>query len=228
MTPTWREAFRDWSETEEFMGAVACAEAVIAEALRDCTKPYVSFSGGKDSTVMLHLVLQQAPEIMALHWDFGPYKMPRPVYAEIVGIARAMGVTLRIETSDEYKRYGYRARNVFERRFFSEVIPALQREGYDLSFIGLRAEESGKRRRRIAQGRSLTKTRECWPLASWTWMDVWAYIVSRGLQYVSLYDTNAELIGYERARFATMFDADLSYLGADVVDNVLHWRHRHG
>jgi hypothetical protein len=227
VTEAWREFFTAWAQTDEHGAAVDAAQGAINRALASATKPYVAWSGGKDSTVMLHLVLQQAPHCEVLHWDFGPYKMPRPIYREIMGIAIAMGVTPRVETSDEYERIGRAASHVFERRFFGDCVPALVAEGFDLAFIGLRAQESSSRRQRIKRNLSLTTITECWPLATWTWQDVWAYIVAHGIHYVSVYDDRAELVGYEHARFATFFDRDLYHLGTEAVDNVLHWRHRY-
>lgn len=63
-------------------------------------------------------------------------------------------------------------------------------------------------------------------MAQWTWQDVWAHIVRNSLPYVSVYDDVAELVGYERARFASFFDRDLYHLGTENVDNVLHWKWR--
>lgn len=107
------------------------------------------------------------------------------------------------------------------------VVPRLAAEGYDLAFVALRAEESVKRRLRIRAGRSLGPITECWPLASWSWRDVWAYIVTNDLPYLSLYDARAGLVGYDRARFTTLFDPEFADVGAEAVDNVLHWRWRH-
>jgi 3'-phosphoadenosine 5'-phosphosulfate sulfotransferase (PAPS reductase)/FAD synthetase len=178
---------------------------------------------------MLHLVLQQAPGIMVLNWDYGPYYSPRELRREIALNARRIGArNLRIETSPEYTRLGRRAVNVLGREYIGKVMPALRREGYDLAFVGLRREESLKRRRRMDAGRWLsTGIMECWPLAEWTWMDVWAYIISRGLPYLSFYDRVAPVVGYERARFTTLFDPEFAHLGADTVDGVVNWQWRH-
>jgi len=116
---------------------------------------------------------------------------------------------------------------VFYRVYFGLVAPRLLQEGYDCVFVGIRAEESVKRRLRIAANRSLTAIREAWPLASWQWLDVWAYLVNNNVPYLSLYDSRAELVGYDKVRFATLFDPEMADLGAESVDNVLHWRWRH-
>lgn len=227
MTDRWRETFLAYAETTGYLRALEAGRRVVADALAASSRPYLAFSGGKDSLCMAHLVLEQAPDIMCLLWDFGA-KLPDCVRAEVLEVASAVGIAdLRVETSDEYRRYGRKASHVFEREFFGRVVPALCAEGYDGAFVGLRAEESGKRRRRIAAHQSLTPIREWWPLATWTWLDVWAYIVANSLRYVSLYDQEAEVVGYENVRFSTLFDPDMAYLGTEQLENVVHWRHRH-
>ena len=228
MNEQWRKTFLAWAQTEAHQQAVVEARRVIAEALAQSKKPMVSFSGGKDSTAMLHLVLQQKPDVTVWHWDYGPAFVPREVQAEIENLARRLGVPqLRIETSGIYWRDGRKAKNVFYRVYFGFVAPRLLQEGYDCVFVGIRADESLKRKRRIAANRSLTAIREAWPLAKWRWLDVWAYLVSNNVPYLSLYDSRAELVGYDQVRFATLFDPEMVDLGAESVDNVLHWRWRH-
>jgi len=228
MTEQWRETFLAWAQTEAYQHAVAEARRVISEALAQSKKPMVSFSGGKDSTAMLHLVLQQKRDVTVWHWDYGPAFVPRDVQAEIENLPRRLGVRqLRIDTSGIYWREWRKAKNVFYRVYFGLVAPRLLQEGYDCVFVGIRAEESVKRRLRIAANRSLTAIREAWPLASWQWLDVWAYLVNNNVPYLSLYDSRAELVGYDKVRFATLFDPEMADLGAESVDNVLHWRWRH-
>jgi sulfate adenylyltransferase subunit 2 len=228
MKRRWAETFRAWAETEEHQRALAEARRIIAQALKESQKPIVNFSGGKDSTVLVHLVLEQKPDVHVLHWDYGRAFVPYPVHREILRIAEQLGVQhLRVETSPLYRKLGRRARNVMGAHLLGKLVPQLAEEGYDVQFIGLRAEESSKRSRRIRSGRSVGAIREVWPLACWRWLDVWAYIVTRGLPYLSLYDARAELVGYDRARFTTLFDPEFADIGGDTIDNVLHWRYRH-
>jgi len=227
LNPRWRETFLAWSRTDDHRRAVAEAERTIREALASARRPYVAYSGGKDSTVLVHLVLQQEPDVMVLHWDYGRAFVPAPVFAEILENARRLGVrNLRVETSPLYAKLGRRARNVLGRHYLGKLVPRLAEEGYDLAFVALRAEESPKRRRRIVAQRSLGPIPECWPLAHWRWLDVWAYIVAHDLPYLSLYDDRAGLVGWDRARFTTLFDPEFADVGAESVDNVLHWRWR--
>lgn len=227
MDSRWRETFQAWSETEEHRQRIVTARKVVAANLLACERALVSFSGGKDSTVLAHLVLAYAPQTTVLHWDYGPTYIPRVVHQEIIANARALGATdLRIETSPDYERLGERAINVMGRHLIGRLLPRLRAEGYDCSFVGLRREESLKRRRRMDAGRMAGPIPECWPLRDLTWMDVWGYIVAHDLPALSLYDARAALVGYEIARFTTLFDPEFARLGAERVDNVLHWRLR--
>lgn len=224
----WKSVLCRWAESEEHREQVERTEDIIANALAKHNKPYVAYSGGKDSTCMLHLVLQQKPDIMVLHWGYGPYYIPRWLEAEFIKNARRIGArNIRVETSPEYLRLKRKAVNVLGREYMGKLIPRLAAEGYDLVFVGLRKEESLKRRRRITNRRSITEIEECWPLADWTWKDVWAYIFGHNLPYAGVYDLYAPVVGWDRARLTTFFDPEFDKLGASNLDGVLMWKFRH-
>jgi len=227
MSPTWRETFQLWSQTDQHQRALQSTHETIERALQSATKPYIAFSGGKDSTVMTHLILQHKPDIMVLHWDYGRAFIPETIHREILHNARKLGArNLRIETSPLYAKLGRRAQNVLGRHLIGRLLPQLAREGYDLAFVGLRKQESPKRARRLRANKPLSTIPECYPLADWDWRDVWAYIVTHNLPCLSLYDQRAELVGYNLVRFTTLFDPEFEHLGAPTIDNFLHWRHR--
>ena len=228
MNKRWRETFLLHSESNEFKEKVSEAKTIIATALEKYQKPYVAFSGGKDSTCVLHLVLQQDASCMVLHWDYGRYYIPRKVHQEIIRNAKILGaVNLRIETSVKYEILGRRAFNVLGQDMLGKLVPQLIKEGYDVCFVGLRVQESPKRKRRIQSGRALTKLPEIFPVRSWSWMDVWAYIVSHNLPYLSHYDLYAPIIGWDKVRFTTFFDPEFDKLGCSNVDGVLMWKYKH-
>lgn len=221
----WASMLKAWACMDEHQNRVREAKMIIHSALNKARKPFVSFSGGKDSTCVLHLVLQQVPDVMVLHWDYGPYYIPRWLKYEFLYNATLIGVqNLRIEISLEYMRLKRNAVNVLGREYIGKVIPKLADEGYDLSFIGLRAEESLKRKRRIAQGKSLSCIKECWPIQNWSWKDVWAYIFSHGLPYASVYDRYAEIVGLQNVRLTTFFDSEFDKLGASNIDGIVMWK----
>jgi len=221
----WKETFNLHAQTEDFKNRVKEANEIISKALKRYN-PYVAFSGGKDSTVMVHLVLRQKPDIMILHWDYGRYYIPRVYHEEIKRIIKKMGRDLRIETSPLYNSLKRKAINVLGREMFGKLIPKLMDEGYNAVFVGLRAEESPKRKRRIKADKSLSPIKEFFPLKNWRWLDVWAYLVSNNVPYLSFYDKYCPVLGYDKARFTTLFDPEFDRLGASNIDGVLSWRFR--
>jgi len=225
MVMDWKRTLAMWAGTDAFKSKLHEAERIIDEALATHDKPYVAYSGGKDSSCMLHLVLRRCPDIMVLHWDYGPYYIPDWLRSEFIENAKKIGaVNLRIETSKDYLRLKRHAINVLGREYMGKLIPSLASEGYDLCFVGLRREESLKRRRRIDAKKSITEIPECWPLANWSWRDVWAYIFAKNIPYASIYDIYAPVVGWDKARLVTFFDPEFNHLGASNLDGVLMWK----
>lgn len=215
-----RPVLAAWAQMDEHKAKVRRSERMILDALRQSRQPFVAYSGGKDSTVMLHLVLQQVPGIMVHHVDWGPSIMPRNIAAEILDNARHIGATnVRVEECPERSSWG-----AF---YFGSVVPRYRREGFGLVFVGIRADESLNRRRRIARGESLGPIPESWPLKDWSSRDVWAYIMSRNLPYGSPYDKYVPMLGLDLARFVSFFDPEMQRYGASSVDAALMWRYKH-
>jgi len=228
MDRKWRGTFLNWTKMRQFKQSLHEAEVIIERTLKR-QEPYVAYSGGKDSTVLLHLVLQQNPDIMVLHWDYGQYFMPRVFFQEVLSNARKMGVkNLQVVSSPSYKKLGRKALNVWGKEFFKIVLPRLRKKGYTAVFTGLRGQESVARQRVLRKWRAIGGILEVWPLKNWSWLDVWGYITVNNLPYVSIYDKYAPILGWDKTRFVTFFDPQFENLGASNIDGVLSWRHRHG
>jgi len=220
MKHIWYETFKLWSETKEYKDKVEESRRVISNAFTRYKNPYVAYSGGKDSIAMLHLVLQQKPEIDIWHFDHGKALMPREIEREIIHNAKLLGAkNLIIKTSKqlgkESARWDYK---IWYNSFFGILNSVTNERGWDGVFLGLRQEESAKRKRKTKE---FFSGNECYPLARWSWKDVWSYIVSNNLPYPSVYDRYAEVFGYDRARLVTFFDKEFEYLGAPYVDGIL-------
>jgi 3'-phosphoadenosine 5'-phosphosulfate sulfotransferase (PAPS reductase)/FAD synthetase len=224
MDEVTKETYLMYAETKEYQRAVEQAQGIIRAAIEKHDKTYVAFSGGKDSTVMLHLVLQQYPDVLVEHWDYGPYYMPRDIEQETLDIARNMGANnIRIDTSHRYEEKKREPANIFYRVFFGKVQKELISEGITLGFIGIRSHESGKRKRKIngSAFRWNDVLTECYPVHHFTTRDIWAYIASHDLPYCSHYDQHGPLLGWENVRFCTYFDPEFAHMGCSNVDGVL-------
>jgi len=218
MKEEWRELFLRWSETEAFAEKLRNAHRRLEEAKRLCRRPAVLYSGGKDSTVGVHLTLQHFPEVLIFHYDY-TFNIPRPIAAEILENLRKLGAKNIIVAREEKPVPD-------DRGFFSAVNRFIRECEVDCIFSCLRAEESKRRKALTASDGRFQGARNIHIIKDWTWKDVWAYIVSKNLPYVSVYDKYAEVEGWDKARFTAFFSPDLDFLGKSNIDGVLMWRYR--
>jgi 3'-phosphoadenosine 5'-phosphosulfate sulfotransferase (PAPS reductase)/FAD synthetase len=182
----------------------------------------VAYSGGKDSTVMLRLALQIDPDVQVFHWDQGPQLMPRDVQEEILANARALGAkNLLVETwkgseAEDMRVNPEKWRTAHMIHYL--VLNRIRRQqAWDFQFVGLRKDEGCKRTAVCKHPRR----GEVYPLADWSYLDVWAYIVSLGLPYPRAYDLYAPLLGWDRARFVNFFSMRFESFGSPYVDGFL-------
>lgn len=222
MTPIERATFLLHAELDDYQARIASAQKIISDALSWSERPYVAYSGGKDSLVMVHMVLQACPRALIWHFWYGPYYFPIEMENEVLRAAHAIGaINTRIDTSEKY-RQGRSPKNTFFPLLHGKIIPELLEDGYDLAFIGLRREESRRRKAKAAKHmRRDGQMIECYPLADLTARDIWAYIVTNNLPYCSHYDRYGELLGMENTRMSTFFDPEFYKFGASNLDGVL-------
>jgi 3'-phosphoadenosine 5'-phosphosulfate sulfotransferase (PAPS reductase)/FAD synthetase len=158
-----------------------------------------SFSGGKDSTVVAHLVRSVVPDAPLAFFNSGD---ELPDTLEMVRAYGAEAIAPRL-TMREMARYsgwwGYAEPVDRDCPFDAKRIlieePSetfVVRRGLRVICHGVRAEESGNRARHIgARGelyQGADRTWYCMPIARWSLEDVWAYIASHRLRYHSAYD----------------------------------------
>jgi len=156
------------------------------------------------------------------HWDHGPWLMPREVEREILEGIRRVAPRARLIVR-EY-RFGRceRARSEWG-SWYREFFSALEKLGFRYHLLGIRADESCRRR---ARGRVVEKKRwvEVHPIYHFTWRDVWAYVFRHNVPVPRVYLEYARLLGWDKVRLVTFFDREFERYGSPQIDSVLSWR----
>ena len=190
---------------------------IIREVAAECRAPVFLYSIGKDSTVLLHLILKAfhpaSPPFPVLHIDTG-WKF-RAMIQFRDETMRRLGLNLIVHTNEEGRRQGI---NPFDHGgYYTHVMKtealktALRQHGFDAAFGGARRdEEKSRAKERVFSFRSANQEwdpknqrPEFWnlyngrinkaesirvfPLSNWTELDIWHYIMLRELPIVPLY-----------------------------------------
>lgn len=148
----------------------------IRWALERVENPYVACSFGKDSAVMLHLILQQAPDIQVrfIRWKFE---------------------TEFIDNYDEVIE-SWGKLNLQQVEFSRQLLSDKRKDrydtiGHDSYFIGLRKNESVARRITLKTHGMFYKNKaemiRISPLADWTEKEIAAYMYSNELPILNTY-----------------------------------------
>ena len=190
---------------------------IIREVAAECRAPVFLYSIGKDSTVLLHLIMKafhpSKPPFPVLHidttWKF------RDMITFRDATAKRLGLDLIVHTNEEGRRQNI---NPFDHGGFytytmkTEALKtALTQYGFDAAFGGARRdEEKSRAKERIFSFRTAkhewdpkNQRPEFWnlyngrihkgesirvfPLSNWTELDIWHYIMLHDLPIVPLY-----------------------------------------
>ena len=181
------------------------ARVYYDEALAAMQRPYIAFSGGKDSSAMLHLLASFGYAGRAA-WLSGDFDWPGE--AELVAeYGRLTGLEIDVlrqpvsswallcESASEYgadDESFWRQHPLASQQFFPVFMRYREAHALDGVFLALRAEESKARRilRHKRGGVYYATTRREWvcqPICRWTGLDVYAYLLSRDLPMLPLY-----------------------------------------
>ena len=168
---------------------VKSAKSLIVDALMFSENPVVLFSGGKDSTVVLHLVRQIDPSIPAMFNNTGVEAK------ETVDFSRS--IPNLIETQPEMnfwkciEKYGFPTTKSSNKVRHGNMCCLLLKEhpgqriikerNFDLTFTGITSAESRNRKLTLMfRGPHYwMKTQKIWrchPIWNWKESDVWDYI----------------------------------------------------
>lgn len=215
------------SRTEPYRTKVEEANQIIKSVQG---KAYVAFSGGKDSLCVLHLISKINKNVLIFHWDPGRLAVPLQIEQQIRRTIYDLGFkNVMFSTSQKYNERVKKGKGgTFYKALFANIIPRLAEQGYNYCFLGLRKEESSQRRIRIKNNINLSQIKEIYPIQNWSWLDVWSYIISNKIPYLSFYDIYGEVIGYDKVRFGGFYYSELQEdkFGRPNIDGVLMWRFR--
>lgn len=201
MSPLERAGYLAHARTPGFCRRVERALGVVEDWLTRARRPYVAFSGGKDSSAVLHLVRSLAPDVPAVH-SRADWELPetRQLLAATPGLVEIAGVNRHAEWYTAWED--------------SEAIPPgvvrvevegnsvsnswARANGYDGAAIGLREQENNYRRVHLRSRGEVAWVESraawhCYPVARWATRDVWAYLLSQGVPYNRAYDRLSEL-----------------------------------
>jgi 3'-phosphoadenosine 5'-phosphosulfate sulfotransferase (PAPS reductase)/FAD synthetase len=156
---------------------------------------YVSFSAGKDSAVCAHACNLVLPGIPILSSDSGcPMRWLEEERKQWQSYADDQGWNYRlfpwnkwgkkvIEATEDVIEY----RKIIHASMFSELNQWATENGYTRRIWGIRKDESIARKIRSGVDGDHCQARLA-PIRDWSTNDVWAYIVTHGIPWLSIYD----------------------------------------
>jgi 3'-phosphoadenosine 5'-phosphosulfate sulfotransferase (PAPS reductase)/FAD synthetase len=188
------------AKTKEYRSRVDRARRIIDRAREACPTWYVAFSGGKDSSCVLHLVRSVAPDTTAVtsvrQWDL-------PETEELLAATPNLHrITYDGYTGKEWARRWESREQLMARHPDARwlAVDEIQSRGTKERgvFLGLRAEEAGYRKLHLRALGTLydcekTGKWHCNPIAWWSVRDVWAYIAENDVPYNRAYDVMQEM-----------------------------------
>lgn len=138
---------------------------------------YVGVSWGKDSVVVADIALRMVPDLPLVWVRVEPIKNPecklvRDAFLRIWARARYSEIEVWCSRDESGE---WHATGTLERGFSSAATEFGRRH-----ISGVRAQESGARKRRVMTY-GLSTQRACAPLGRWSSDDVWSYLQMRGL-----------------------------------------------
>ncbi|RQD76688.1 phosphoadenosine phosphosulfate reductase family protein [Desulfonatronospira sp. MSAO_Bac3] len=164
---------------------------------------FAAWTGGKDSTVMLHqwmIFLQErgpGVQVRALNLDTG-YKFPE-VLEFRDEMAWEWGIELTVAGPDSSAMQDLQELSKVEccrRLKVSPLQEAVREHGVRVLLTGIRRDEHPSRENTPdVQEKNDLDYYQVNPIAHWTEMDIWSYIMLKGLPYCSLYDVGYRSLG---------------------------------
>lgn len=189
---------------ESLKGKIAKAHAVIREAsqLFDPQKVVVAWTGGKDSTVLLHLIRTYFNGSVPFPVMFNDSTMEfDEIYEFIARMTDEWGINLVIVKHDDkeleafYKTKDGERRKEFVRIMKIHALDSFQKKhGLEAYVAGIRWDEHPARSKESYFSPRVGHTR-IHPILHFSEQDIWEYIRAFNVPYVRLYDEGYRSLG---------------------------------
>lgn len=192
-----------WSRQKAYRRKVTKSIGIIEDWLARCRRPYIAFSGGKDSVCVLALVqrflLDSGNQPLVTLWHDSGVEWPGvPLIIDRLKKSLIIKEMLRITPhADVLGLKKMQAAGLISAAqkdnlaLFGPVAEAVQAHNFDGAALGLRKEESkGRRLDGVIHG-SIYENKHgfvrCTPISDWNYNDVFAFIASNRLPLHPIY-----------------------------------------
>jgi phosphoadenosine phosphosulfate reductase len=180
------------------------AKDMIASVLAQASAPCVTSSFQTECVVLVHLLIEQRPDIPVLFLETGYHFEETLAYRDQLTVAwklNLMNLSARQSVAEQEAAFGILNQTAPDRccalRKVGPLFAGL--ESFDTWFTALRREQSPTRANlkliddfKLPSGKALRKIS---PLADWTTREIWTYLTSRGIPILSLYEQGYTSIG---------------------------------
>lgn len=213
-----RQGYEMHSRTQEYKKRIKEAEKNVETILSSEYNPILEYSGGKDSLVLLHLFMQQNDDLPVYNYHPGYGRHSKQLYRsqevhqELLEAARIAGAKDLTVVNTPFCRENYLIGDYFDLLF-----KLMKEKECNLEILGIRGEESITRKHRV-KGKLIKKEGQrlvCFPIRHLTVDDIWAYILTNDLFYVTHYDKFGPIYGWDKVRFTSHFNENEVELGGN-------------
>lgn len=190
-----RKRFELYARLDIHKRKVTQSQERVTKWLKLVSRPYIAFSGGKDSTCVLALVREQA-DIPAVYID------AECCFPEVRQLIDATPNTIDFPAVEPFldtlARFGMDSgapldKATMRSTVYEPIKQMIEQYGFDGVAYGLRADECRNRAMHAYKRGAIFQYKRdglwgCQPIWDWSYNNVWAFIVSNSLPYSGTYD----------------------------------------
>jgi len=210
---------RLYAKTSRFQKRITETHMFIDFVLSQIKSSYVACSFGKDSIVMLHLILQHRPNIPVYSFSNMFFDFP-DTHRLRWDLQEKWNLNLIIREYNFKSMKDDKDDKEYNNIYFRILKEEIRKHNWDCAFVGKRKEEAHRRKqeidRRGAFARDSINGMIAYPLADWTIHDIWAYSTTNNLPHHDIYDKQSCGLSRETIRLGVMFDPHFDNIGEQI------------